>query len=138
MEPYPNQAWMGYSVGHWEGDTLVVDVSDFNDATWFDRAGNFHSDALHVTERYSLQGKDVIHYEATITDPQVFTRPWKISMPIYRRLEPNARRDDLWSSPERAIGEALGGEDHERRHHPQDSTRGRGVRAVYLREPAGG
>jgi hypothetical protein len=95
MEPYPNVAYMGYSVGHWEGDTLVVSASNFTDATWFDRAGDFHSDALHVTERYSLQGKDVIHYEATIEDPQVFTRPWKISMPIYRRLEPNAELTDF-------------------------------------------
>jgi hypothetical protein len=91
MDPYPNVLWMGYSVGHWEGDTLVVNVSNFTDATWFDRAGDFHSDALTVTERYNLQNKDVIHYEATMTDPQVFTRPWKISMPLYRRLEPNAQ-----------------------------------------------
>lgn len=95
MEPYPNVLWMGYSVGHWEGDTLVVNVSDFTDATWFDRAGDFHSDALQVTERYNLAGKDVIHYEATIQDPQVFTRPWKISMPLYRRLEPNAQLMDF-------------------------------------------
>ena len=95
MDPYPNVLWMGYSVGHWEGDTLVVGVSNFTDGTWFDRAGNFHSDALHVTERYSLASKDVIRYEATIEDPQVFTRPWKISMPIYRRLEPNAQLTDF-------------------------------------------
>jgi hypothetical protein len=95
MEPYPNVLWMGYSEGHWEGDTLVVNVSDFTDGTWFDRAGDFHSDALKVTERYSLQSKDVIHYEATIEDPQVFTRPWKISMPLYRRLEPNAQLTDF-------------------------------------------
>ncbi len=95
MEPYPNVLWMGYSVGHWEGDTLVVDVTDFTDATWFDRAGDFHSDALHVTERYTAAGKDVIHYEATMEDPQVFTRPWKISMPLYRRLEPNAQLMDF-------------------------------------------
>ncbi|HEV3331049.1 MAG TPA: hypothetical protein VG096_08725 [Bryobacteraceae bacterium] len=95
MEPYPNVLFMGYSEGHWEGDTLVVNVSDFTDATWFDRSGNFHSDALKVTERYSLAGKDVIHYEATIDDPQVFTRPWKISMPLYRRLEPNAALTDF-------------------------------------------
>ncbi len=69
--------------------------SNFTDATWFDRAGNFHSDALHVTERYTPAGQDVIHYEATIEDPQVFTRPWKISMPIYRRLEPNAELMDF-------------------------------------------
>lgn len=91
MDPYPNVAYMGYSVGHWEGDTLVADVTDFTDATWFDRAGNFHSDALHVVERYTPAGKDVIRYEATIEDPQVFTRPWKISMPLYRRLEKNAQ-----------------------------------------------
>ena len=95
MEPYPNVLWMGYSVGHWEGDTLVVDVTDFTDATWFDRSGDFHSDALHVIERYSLAGKDVIHYEATIEDPQVFTRSWKINMPLYRRLEPNAQLTDF-------------------------------------------
>jgi hypothetical protein len=91
MEPYPNTAYMGYSVGHWEGDTLVVDVSSFNDATWFDRAGNFHSDAMHIIERYTPMGADAIRYEATIEDPQVFTRPWKISMPLYRHLEPNAQ-----------------------------------------------
>ncbi|HLI85147.1 MAG TPA: hypothetical protein VKV17_14595 [Bryobacteraceae bacterium] len=95
MEPYPNVLWMGYAVGHWEGDTLVVNVSNFTDGTWFDRAGDFHSDALKVTERYSLQSKDVIHYEATLEDPQVFTRPWKISFPIYRRLEPNAQLTDF-------------------------------------------
>lgn len=95
MEPYPNVLWMGYSVGHWEGDTLVVDVTDFTDANWFDRSGDFASDALHVTERYTPAGKDVIHYEATIEDPQVFTRPWKISMPLYRRLEPNAQLMDF-------------------------------------------
>jgi hypothetical protein len=90
-DPYPNVAYMGYSVGRWEGDTLVVDVTDFTDATWFDRSGNFHSDALHVVERYTPAGKDVIRYEATIEDPQVFTRAWKISMPIYRHLEKNAQ-----------------------------------------------
>jgi hypothetical protein len=91
MDPYPNISFMGYSVGRWEGDTLVVTVTDFNDSTWFDRAGNFHSDALKVTERYTAAGRDVIRYEATIEDPQVFTRPWKISMPLYRRLETNAQ-----------------------------------------------
>jgi hypothetical protein len=95
MDAYPNVAFMGYSVGKWEGDTLVVDVTDFTDATWFDRSGNFHSDALHVVERFTPQGRDVIRYEATIEDPQVFTRPWKISMPLYRRLEPNAQLNDF-------------------------------------------
>jgi len=95
MEPYPNVAFMGYSTGRWEGDTLVVTAANFTDATWFDRAGNFHSDALKVTERYSPLGANVIRYEATIEDPQVFTRPWKISMPLYRRLEPNAQLMDF-------------------------------------------
>ncbi len=89
MEEYPNSAYMGYSVGHWEGDTLVVEVTNLTDATWFDRSGNFHSDAMKVTERYTPITKDAIRYEATIEDPQVFARPWKISMPLYRRLEPN-------------------------------------------------
>ncbi len=82
---------MGYSVGRWEGDTLIVDVTDFTSYTWFDRSGNFHSDALHVVERYTPISKDVIQYEATIDDPQVFTRPWKISLPLYRRMESNAQ-----------------------------------------------
>lgn len=91
MDPYPNNAYMGYSTGKWEGDTLVTDVTDFTDATWLDRSGNFHSDALHVTERFTPISKDAIQYEATLTDPQVFTKPWKISMPLYRRLEKNAQ-----------------------------------------------
>ena len=89
VAPSPIPQSMGHSVGRWEGDTLVVDVSDFNGRTWFDRAGNFHSDALHVVERYTLLTQDAIQYEATIEDPNVFTRPWTISMPLYRRLEPN-------------------------------------------------
>jgi hypothetical protein len=79
--------WMGDSRGRWEGDTLVIDVTNFNDETWFDRAGNFHSDALHVVERYTMTNADHILYEATIEDPKVFTRSWKMSMPLYRRLE---------------------------------------------------
>jgi hypothetical protein len=85
----PAETWMGHSVGRWEGDTLVVDVRDFNDKTWFDRAGNFHSDALRLTERFSRLTADVIQYEVTIEDPKVFTRPWRIAMPLYRRMEPN-------------------------------------------------
>jgi hypothetical protein len=87
----PADSWMGHSVGHWEGDTLVVDVTNLNDQTWFDRAGNFHSDALHVVERYSPLSPDALTYEAIIEDPKVFSRPWKMSMPLYRRLEKNAR-----------------------------------------------
>ena len=88
---YPGDAFMGHSVGRWEGDTLVVDVSRFTPYTWFDRSGNFHSDALRVTERYSPLGRDAIQYEARIEDSKVFTRPWTIRLPLYRRLEPNAR-----------------------------------------------
>src|SRR5262249_34502818 len=86
----PADSWMGWSNGRWEGDTLVVDVSGLNDQTWFDRAGDFHSDGLHVVERYTATDPDHLRYEATIEDPEVFTRPWKISMPLYRRAEPNA------------------------------------------------
>jgi hypothetical protein len=85
--PAPVDSWMGQSVGHWEGETLVVDVTGMNDQTWFDRSGNFHSDALHVVERYTRTSPDVITYEATIEDPKVFTRPWKIRMPLYRRQD---------------------------------------------------
>jgi hypothetical protein len=76
--------WMGDSRGHWEGATLVIDSANFNDKTWFDMAGNFHSGALHVTERLALADTDTLQYEATIEDANVFTRPWKISMPMYR------------------------------------------------------
>jgi hypothetical protein len=88
--PPPVDTWMGQSVGRWEGQTLVIDVTGFNDRTWFDRAGNFHSDKLHVTERYTRLTNDHLMYEATIEDSEVFTRPWKITMPLYRRMETNA------------------------------------------------
>jgi hypothetical protein len=87
----PADAWMGWSRAAWEGDTLVVDVRNLIDQTWFDRAGNHHSDALHVTERYSMIDANTIEYEATIDDPNVFTRPWKMRMPLYRRLDKNAQ-----------------------------------------------
>jgi hypothetical protein len=83
--------WMGDSRAHWEGNTLVVDVIHFTDQTWFDRAGNFHSEALHVVERYTPTDRDHLLYEAAIEDPKVFTRPWKMSMPLYRRQEPNVQ-----------------------------------------------
>jgi hypothetical protein len=85
----PADAWMGWSIGRWEGDTLVIDVTNQIDRTWFDRAGNFHSDALHVVERYTPASPYHLMYEATIEDSKVFTRPWKISMPLYRRVEQN-------------------------------------------------
>jgi hypothetical protein len=90
-EKSPAPAWMGWSVARWEGDTLVVDVTDQMEDTWFDRAGNFHSDALHVVERYSLSDRNTIQYEATIEDPKVFSRPWKISLPVYRHQAKNAQ-----------------------------------------------
>ena len=91
VEGPPDDTYMGHSVGRWDGDTLVVDVTGFNGKNWFDRAGNFHSDALHLVERYTQMTPDVIRYEVTIEDPKTFTRPWRISMPLYRRLEPNAQ-----------------------------------------------
>jgi hypothetical protein len=87
----PIEWYMGDSRGRWEGDTLVVDVVHFTDQTWLDRAGNFHSNALHVVERYTPLNADHIQYEVTLEDPKVFTRPWKMSMPLYRRLEKNIR-----------------------------------------------
>jgi hypothetical protein len=82
------ELWMGDSRGKWEGDTLVVSTNNFTDKTWFDKAGNFHSAALQVVERYTPTDTDHIRYEATIEDSTVFTRPWKIDLIIYRRLEP--------------------------------------------------
>jgi hypothetical protein len=93
--PAPVDSWMGQSVGHWEGETLVVDVTGLNDQSWFDRAGNYHSEALHVVERFTRTSPDVISYQATIEDPKVFTRPWKIRMPLYRRQEANAQLLDF-------------------------------------------
>ena len=81
--------WMGDSRGHYEGDSLVVDVTNLNDQTWFDKAGNFHSDALHVVERYTPIDRHAMRYEATIEDPKVFTRPWTITMLLYRHREEN-------------------------------------------------
>jgi hypothetical protein len=79
--------WMGDSRGRWDGDTLVVGVTNHNDKTWFDMAGNFHSDALRLEERYTLLDADTIRYEVTFEDPKVFARPWKISMPLHRHKD---------------------------------------------------
>ena len=79
--------WMGDSRGRWEGDTLVVDVRNHNDRTWFDMAGNFHSEALHLVERYTMRDANTITYEVTIEDPKVFTRPWTISMALHRQTD---------------------------------------------------
>jgi hypothetical protein len=87
----PVDSWMGWSNGKWDGDTLAITVNGFNDQTWFDRSGNHHTESLTVEERFTLQGDNVLIYEATMTDPKTFTRPWKIRMPLYRRLEPNVQ-----------------------------------------------
>jgi hypothetical protein len=94
VEGPPDDTYMGHSVGRWEGDTLVVDVRNFNGKNWFDRAGNFHSTSLHLVERFTPITPDAINYEVTIEDPEVFARPWRIAMPLYRRLEPNAQLID--------------------------------------------
>jgi hypothetical protein len=91
VDPPPVDTWMGQSAGRWEADTLVVDVTGLNDQTWFDRAGNFHSEALHVVERFTPVSADVLDYQVTIEDPKVFTRPWKIQMPLYRRHDKAVR-----------------------------------------------
>jgi hypothetical protein len=87
----PVDTWMGRSNGSWDGDTLVIEVNSTIDETWFDRAGNHHSNAMIVTERYSLIDENLMQYEATIDDPQTFSEPWTIRMPLYRRVEENAR-----------------------------------------------
>ena len=87
----PVPTWMGWSNGHWEGETLVIEVADFIGQTWLDRAANFTTDTLKVTERYTRTGPDHLRYEATIEDPKLYTRPWKITMPLYRRVEKNAQ-----------------------------------------------
>jgi len=91
-DPQPSaiDSWMGVSNAHWEDDTLVIDVTGFNGQAWFDRAGNHASYRLHVVERYTFAGPDRISYEATIEDPQTFSRPWRISFPLYRHVEADA------------------------------------------------
>ena len=88
-------SWMGYNLGRWEGDTLVIDVSGQMQDTWLDSAGNFHGPAMRVQERYTPMGPNVLMYEATITDPETFTKPWKISLPLYRRLDKNMQLLDF-------------------------------------------
>jgi hypothetical protein len=90
QEP-PVDSWMGWSNGKWDGDTLVIEVTGHNDDTWFDRSGNHHSNQLKVTERFTPQGDNVLQYEALIEDPRTFSRPWRIRMPLYRRVEPNVQ-----------------------------------------------
>jgi len=89
--PAPIDSWMGQSVAKWEGDTLVVTVTGMLDRTWFDRAGNFHSDQMKVVERWTPMDATHVRYEAEITDPETYTRPWKIGMNLYRRRGDDAR-----------------------------------------------
>ena len=111
----PVDTWMGWSRGRWEGDTLVVDVTAFNGESWFDRAGNYQTSSLHVVERYTPVSRDVLQYEATIEDPQLYTRPWKISdAPLSparkeratRRIQVRRvrRRVDVWAPRQRQAG----------------------------------
>jgi len=87
--------WMGTSNGHWEGDTLVVDVSGLNGNSWFDRSGNFQTENTHVVERFALSDADHINYEAAIDDKTIYTRPWKISTVLYRRKEKNVQLNEF-------------------------------------------
>jgi hypothetical protein len=89
--PAPIDSWMGQSWARWEGDTLVIESSGFNDQSWLDRAGNHHSDVLKVTERFTRTSDHTMNYEATLEDEKVFTRPWKIEMPLYKRVGSDAR-----------------------------------------------
>jgi hypothetical protein len=84
-----NELYLGDSRGHWEGDTLVVDVTDFNEDTWLDRAGNFHSPQLHVIEKWRFLDENTIDYQATLDDPNVFSRPWNIEVILHRHREKN-------------------------------------------------
>jgi len=92
-DPGPPQvdSWMGQSVGRWQDDTFVVEVNGFTGGTWFDRAGNHHSYAMTVTERWEMIDADHIIYEATMEDPNTFSRPWTIRLPLYRNIDPDAR-----------------------------------------------
>jgi len=89
--PAPADSWMGQSTGKWDGDTFVIEATGFNGSAWLDRSGNYTTDKHKVTERYTLRDADHIWYEATIENPDLYTRPWKISMPLYRRVEPDAQ-----------------------------------------------
>ncbi len=87
--------WMGTSNGHWEGDTLVIDVSSLNGSSWYDRVGDFQTENTHVVERFTLSDADHIDYEAAIEDKSIYTRPWKISTVFYRRKEKNAQLNEF-------------------------------------------
>ncbi len=134
--PHPTDAdfWMGDSRGHWDGDTLVVDVANINDKTWFDMAGDFHSDALHVVERYRMTGRDTIQYQATIEDSKVFTKPWTINIALHRRTD----RDRLFEySCQSEVEEANGSFTREERTwYPGSGTVPPMTKAAASRVPA--
>ncbi len=95
----PLDSWMGWSNARWDGDTLVVEVTGFNGETWLDRAGNFASAGATVTERFTPMGPNHLQYEATLEDPSVYSRPWTISMPLYRRVEQDFRMLEFKCEP---------------------------------------
>ena len=110
----PNPSFVGDSVGHWEGDTLVVDTIGFNETTWLDQEGHPHTEALHTIERFTRQDESTLHYEVTIDDPKVFTRPWRMRMPLYLRTDlPRVLEDECYLDAEEA-GKAIRG------GHPED------------------
>jgi hypothetical protein len=132
--PTDIDSWMGDSRGRWDGDTLVVDVSNNNDKTWFDMAGDFHSNALHVVERYRMTGPDAIQYEATIDDAKVFTKPWTISLALHRRTD----RDRLFEYVCQAEAEEASGAftREERTWYPGNGTPAPAMGAAATRVPA--
>jgi len=85
----PVDSWMGHNIGSWDGDTLVIDVTAQMPDTWLDQSGNHHSNSIHVVERYTALSENHLMYEATITDPETYTRPWTIQLPLYRRIDEN-------------------------------------------------
>ncbi|MBZ5634613.1 MAG: hypothetical protein LAO55_15930 [Acidobacteriia bacterium] len=135
--PHPTDEnfWMGDSRGHWEGDTLVVDVADINDKTWFDMAGDFHGDALHVVERYRMSDHDTIEYQATIEDSKVFTKPWNIKIALHRRTD----RDRLFEYVcEAEVQEANGAFTREERTWYPGSEKARPVTMAATSRPSAG
>ena len=104
--PHPSpdvKLWMGDSRGHWENNTLVVDVANNNDQTWFAIVGSFHSDALHLVERWSMTAPDHLVYIVTIEDPKVYTRPWKLRVDMRRQPIDEQWENAVWE------GNKLGG-----------------------------
>lgn len=85
----PVDSWMGHNIGSWDGETLVIDVTAQMPDTWLDQSGNHHSNSIHVVERYTALSENHLMYEATITDPETYTRPWTIRLPLYRRIDQN-------------------------------------------------